>query len=85
MTLLRTLLIMLLTLLPALPLRADKTLRGKLRTAASQVRECAACGRDSLDTICAPAADRVRLSGYDKPARLTGGKVSLSATASEPE
>lgn len=68
MTLLRTLLIMLLTLLPALPLRADKTLRGKLRTAAtakSDKEQSAA--ETAFDTICAPAADRVRLSGYDKP------------------
>ena len=59
---------MLLTLLPALPLRADKTLRGKLRTAATAKSEnVPPAAETAFDTICAPAADRVRLSGYDKP------------------
>lgn len=60
-----------LLLLTVLPLRADKTLRGKLRPVAGSLRATSAQTSDSatspFDTIAAPSPETVRLSGYDKP------------------
>lgn len=60
-----------LLLLTVLPLRADKTLRGKLRPVAGSIHATSAQTSDSatspFDTIAAPSPETVRLSGYDKP------------------
>lgn len=59
---------LLLFLLPALSLRADRTLRGKLRPATT-----AGTGKQTntntaiFDTIVSPTSEKVRLNGYDKP------------------
>lgn len=63
--------IIVLLLLTALPLRADKTLRGKLRSVAGSTRGATVEKPDSavavFDTIASPSPEAVRLSGYDKP------------------
>lgn len=63
--------ILVLLLLTALPLRADRTLRGKLRPVAGSTRGATVEKPDSaaavFDTIPSPAPETVRLSGYDKP------------------
>ena len=63
--------ILALLLLTALPLRADRTLRGKLRPVAGSTRGATVEKPDSaaavFDTIPSPAPETVRLSGYDKP------------------
>lgn len=60
-----------LLLLTAIPLRADRTLRGKLRPAPGNTHVGAAEKPDSattaFDTIVSPTPETVRLSGYDKP------------------
>lgn len=63
--------ILVLLLLTALPLRADRTLRGKLRPVAGSTRGRTVEKPDSavavFDTIASPSPEAVRLSGYDKP------------------
>lgn len=56
-------------LLAALPLRADRTLRGRLRTDAAAMTGQPVADSTTLrfDTIMAPRAEDIKLSGYDKP------------------
>ena len=56
-------------LLAALPLRADRTLRGRLRTDAAAMagQPESDSARLRFDTIRTPRPEEVRLSGYDKP------------------
>ncbi|MDE5989432.1 MAG: hypothetical protein K2F88_00410 [Duncaniella sp.] len=65
---LRLISILMLTLVSVLPLMADRTLRGKLRTAATKTSPVNRTPPTLVfDTLRTPDAEKVRLSGYDKP------------------